>query len=106
MVAQNTRASEKPSRTAPTGRYAPVIDEAFGAELVGAGAAAPPDPAAVELSIKKATRALEADLIRRALDATGGNRTTAARLLEISHRALLYKIKEYGLGGPAPGSRN
>jgi len=51
------------------------------------------------LSIKKATRALEADLIRRALEATGGNRTTAARLLEISHRALLYKIKEYGLSG-------
>jgi two-component system response regulator AtoC len=50
-----------------------------------------------DLSIKKATRALELDLIRRALETTGGNRTNAARLLEISHRALLYKIKEYGL---------
>jgi len=28
---------------------------------------------------------------------TGGNKTKAAELLEISHRALLYKIKEYGL---------
>jgi two-component system response regulator AtoC len=55
--------------------------------------------AAEELSIKRATRSLEADLIRRALEATGGNRTAAARLLEISHRALLYKIKEYGLTG-------
>jgi two-component system response regulator AtoC len=36
-------------------------------------------------------------LIKRALDKTRGNRTAAARLLEISHRALLYKIKEYGL---------
>jgi two-component system response regulator AtoC len=36
----------------------------------------------------------EADLIRRALRATAGNRTRAARLLEISHRALLYKLKE------------
>jgi len=54
-----------------------------------------PDPDA--LSIKKATRSLEVDLIRRALEATSGNRTNAARLLEISHRALLYKIKEYGL---------
>jgi len=54
-----------------------------------------PDPDA--LSIKKATRSLELDLIRRALESTGGNRTNAARLLEISHRALLYKIKEYGL---------
>ncbi len=50
-----------------------------------------------DLSLKRARRALEADLIRKALDATDGNRTHAARLLEISHRALLYKIKEYGL---------
>ncbi|MEZ4362849.1 MAG: sigma-54 dependent transcriptional regulator [Kofleriaceae bacterium] len=53
------------------------------------------DPA--DLSIKKATRSLEEDLIRRALEATRGNRTVASRLLEISHRALLYKIKEYGI---------
>ena len=50
-----------------------------------------------DLSIKKATRTLEEELIRRALDATHGNRTVASRLLEISHRALLYKIKEYGI---------
>jgi two-component system response regulator AtoC len=49
------------------------------------------------LSIKKATRALEQDLIRRALGVTQGNRTNAAKLLEISHRALLYKMKEYGI---------
>ncbi len=49
------------------------------------------------LSIKKATRELEQDLIRRALGVTGGNRTNAAKLLEISHRALLYKMKEYGI---------
>jgi two-component system, NtrC family, response regulator AtoC len=57
-----------------------------------------PGSDAAALSIKKATRALEIELIRRALSSTKGNRTTAARLLEISHRALLYKIKEYGLG--------
>jgi two-component system response regulator AtoC len=50
-----------------------------------------------ELSIKKTTRALEQRLIRKALESTQGNRTNAAKLLEISHRALLYKIKEYGL---------
>lgn len=50
-----------------------------------------------ELSIKKASRFVEETLIRRALAKTGGNRTHAAALLEISHRALLYKIKEYGL---------
>jgi two-component system response regulator AtoC len=57
--------------------------------------APPPDSGA--LSIKKATREIEADLIRRALGKTQGNRTNAAKLLEISHRALLYKMKEYGI---------
>jgi two-component system response regulator AtoC len=48
-----------------------------------------------ELSIKKTTAAIEEILIRRALQKTKGNRTRAADLLEISHRALLYKIKDY-----------
>jgi two-component system response regulator AtoC len=51
-----------------------------------------------ELSIKKTARAIEEVLIRRALTQTKGNRTRAAVLLEISHRALLYKIRDYGLG--------
>ncbi len=50
-----------------------------------------------ELSIKKTTAAIEEILIRRALQKTRGNRTRAAELLEISHRALLYKLKDYGI---------
>jgi two-component system response regulator AtoC len=50
-----------------------------------------------EYSIKKASKALEINLIRKALKKTKGNHTHAAKLLEISHRALLYKIKEYGI---------
>ncbi len=50
------------------------------------------------LSIKENVRELEISLIEKALRKTHGNRTHAAKLLEISHRALLYKIKEYGLG--------
>ncbi|MDP3279115.1 MAG: sigma-54 dependent transcriptional regulator [Deltaproteobacteria bacterium] len=62
----------------------------------------PKDPVAAELakgdlSIKRTARVIEEILIRRALDKTKGNRTRAAELLEISHRALLYKIKEYGI---------
>ena len=49
------------------------------------------------LSIKKATEAIEKDLIEKALQKTGGNRTHAARLLEINHRTILYKIKEYNV---------
>lgn len=55
------------------------------------------------LSIKEAARRSEQSLIRQALAATGGNRTKAAELLEISHRALLYKIKEYGIRVPVSG---
>jgi two-component system response regulator AtoC len=40
---------------------------------------------------------MERDLIGKALEKTKGNRTHAARLLEISHRTLLYKIEEYGI---------
>jgi two-component system response regulator AtoC len=50
-----------------------------------------------ELSIKKTVRIIEEELIRRALRQTQGNRTKASKLLEISHRTLLYKIKEYGI---------
>lgn len=49
------------------------------------------------LSIKKATRRLERDLIQKALARTGGNRTRAAKILEISRPVLISKIKTYGL---------
>jgi two-component system response regulator AtoC len=58
------------------------------------------DPAAAgDLSLRRARRAAEIEAIRAALRATAGNRTHAARVLEISHRALLYKLKEYGIRG-------
>jgi two-component system response regulator AtoC len=53
-----------------------------------------------DLSVKRAFRALEEQLIREALERTGGNRTRAAELLDLSYRALLYKVKEYGIDRP------
>ena len=50
-----------------------------------------------DLSVKRAARRTERELILRALERTAGNRTHAARLLDLSHRALLYKIKDYGI---------
>lgn len=50
-----------------------------------------------ELSVKKRSTQLEKHLISRALTVTEGNRTRAAELLELSYRALLYKIRDYGL---------
>lgn len=49
------------------------------------------------LSIKKETRRLEIELIKRTLELTGGNRSNAAKILEISRPILIAKIKEYGL---------
>jgi two-component system, NtrC family, response regulator AtoC len=50
------------------------------------------------LSIKKASKQLERELIEKALKLTGGNRTRASKILEISRPILIAKIKEYGLG--------
>jgi two-component system response regulator AtoC len=47
--------------------------------------------------VKRAIRSVEEQLIRQALERTGGNRTRAAELLDLSYRALLYKIKEYAI---------
>jgi two-component system response regulator AtoC len=49
------------------------------------------------LSIKKASKRLERDLIQKALELTGGNRTKATKILEISRPMLISKIKEYKL---------
>lgn len=42
---------------------------------------------------------VERDLIRQALERTGGNQTQAARLLGITRHTLLYRIDKYGLKG-------
>ncbi|MCP3143996.1 sigma-54-dependent transcriptional regulator [Pyxidicoccus xibeiensis] len=82
-------------------------------------AASPPGPTTVapgggqgavlqdggDLSLKRAIRELEESYIRAALRRTKGNRTRAAELLDISHRALLYKIKEYGVDPDAEAER-
>ena len=48
-------------------------------------------------SIKQAQKVMETSLIGRALQATGGNKSKASELLEISYPSLLSKIKEYGV---------
>jgi two-component system response regulator AtoC len=51
---------------------------------------------------KEATREAESRLISAVLKDTGWNRRKAARILGISYKALLYKIKEYGLEEARP----
>lgn len=49
------------------------------------------------LSIKKASKKMEKGLIEKVLKLTGGNRSQAARILEISRPILIAKIKEFDL---------
>ncbi|MEJ2157830.1 MAG: sigma-54 dependent transcriptional regulator [Desulfobacteraceae bacterium] len=57
--------------------------------------ATPMDQILEGYSLKHAQKVLEKEMITRALTATKGNRTQAAKLLEISHPSLLSKIKTY-----------
>lgn len=50
-----------------------------------------------DLSIPRTTEAIERRLILQALDACQGNKTKAAKLLEISERSLWNKLNQYGL---------
>jgi two-component system response regulator AtoC len=61
--------------------------------------------AEADLSLKRAYRAVEEHFIRLALRRTRGNRTRAAETLDLSHRALLYKLKEYGIDADAEGAQ-
>lgn len=72
--------------------------EAFPARLWTAQPAqALPAPELAQFSLKRAREQLEETFIRAALKHTRGNRRMAAELLELSQRALHYKIKEYGI---------
>ncbi|MCE9667375.1 sigma-54 dependent transcriptional regulator [Myxococcus stipitatus] len=75
-----------------------------GSAATGPGGSAVPQ-AGTDLSLKRAIRDLEESYIRAALRRTKGNRTRAAEVLDISHRALLYKIKEYGIDPDAEAER-
>lgn len=59
------------------------------------------EPGAVSLKeiTKRAVRQLERDAILRVLQANQWNRKRAASVLNISYRALLYKLKDTGVGG-------
>lgn len=68
--------------------------------VFGKAATSNPDPAGGGydgFSLKAAKAELEDKMIRKALAATGGNRTHAANMLEISHPSLLSKMKRYGI---------
>ena len=62
-----------------------------------AGKAAAPGPESLKEAVRVETERVERELIQKALDATGGNVTQAARKLKISRKSLQTKMKELGL---------
>jgi len=68
-----------------------------------------PQPPALGPSLKdiarQASQAAEREAIAKTLEQTGWNRVRAARALRISYRALLYKIKQAGLGAAQSSAR-
>src|SRR5262249_16752930 len=66
--------------------------------------APPPPPSSLKDVAKQAARTAEREAIAKVLEDTRWNRVKAAKLLQISYRALLYKIKEVGLDRPPSGN--
>ncbi|HEY6475256.1 MAG TPA: sigma-54 dependent transcriptional regulator [Polyangia bacterium] len=67
------------------------------AGATGAEEAARPAPESLKEAVRAETERVERELIQRALDATAGNVTQAARKLKISRKSLQTKMKELGL---------
>src|SRR5688572_21468289 len=73
------------------------LDDRFDIETKPTVEGLPPALIDDSLTLKEMLDRVERMMILRALERTGGNRTRAAVLLGISHRALLYKLKDHGL---------
>jgi len=63
------------------------------------------EKSSLKLLVRNAKGEAERSAIARALEQTHWNRKAAARLLNVSYRALLYKIQEYNLTPPADSAR-
>jgi two-component system response regulator AtoC len=83
----------------PPYRGAQAIADAAGAEVA---AAAAEDDYRIDLKDlgRKAAHAAEREAIIIMLGHTGGNKREAAERLGISYKAILYKIREFGVGRP------
>ncbi len=84
-------------------------EEAVTSDLVGqlSSPGSLPFPTDGTISLKKVTKQaiqeMERQIILKALEVKHWNRREAARALEISYRALLYKIRQIGLPSTRPG---
>jgi DNA-binding NtrC family response regulator len=85
------RVSDLPPEVAGAPQPGSAATHASGDELLR------PAPESLKEAVRAETERVERELIQRALDATGGNVTQAARKLKISRKSLQTKMKELGL---------
>jgi two-component system, NtrC family, response regulator AtoC len=83
----------------------PLPDSGGDGTRAQAALAPAPEPSLREIG-RRASQAAEREAIARMLEQTGWNRVRAAKALRISYRALLYKIKQAGLGVERSAARS
>ena len=91
------RRERQEAETAAAGRTA-AASAAAEAEAEPEGGASLASPISLRDIGRKAARDAEREALKRVLYQTNWNRKKAARILEVSYKTLLQKIKECGLG--------
>jgi len=81
---------------------APAGQPAAPRDILGFGGSEPPDLSSLSLKTikKKAMDRVEKEVISYVLNKTGWNRSKATKILKISYKTLLYKIKDLGIEPP------
>lgn len=92
--------SDSEFKSENSGNESAVRSDAWQPDIGGTGAAAGPEPTA-NLSLRSHRHEAEVHAISSALQKTGGNRKRAAKLLSISYRSLLYKIRQHNISPTA-----
>ncbi len=86
-----------------------ILQELEGRATPNGSAVAAAATTATNGGLKRMVRELkdeaEAEAIAQALEQSGGSRKEAARFLNISYKALLYKMRRYGIEAPLRGQR-
>ncbi|HTO06338.1 MAG TPA: sigma-54 dependent transcriptional regulator [Myxococcota bacterium] len=98
LQSEDAIAEEIFGATAAAGRTAAASSPAEAAEPESEGGPALSGPISLRDIGRKAARDAEREALKRVLYQTNWNRKKAARILEVSYKTLLQKIKECGLG--------
>jgi DNA-binding NtrC family response regulator len=93
FVESNMEDTEAKSENSGNGNAVPSHEQPSRLEI----AVLPGQEPAVDLSLRSFRNEAEVQAINCALRQTGGNRKRAAKLLRVSYRCLLYKIRQHNI---------